>query len=24
VAINNDIYSRMTVIRLKKTLNEYE
>jgi NADH-quinone oxidoreductase subunit E len=24
VAINNDIFSRMTVIRLKKTLNEYE
>lgn len=24
VAVNNDIYSRMTVIRLKKTLSEYE
>ena len=24
VAINNDIYSRMTVIRLKETLSEYE
>jgi NADH-quinone oxidoreductase subunit E len=24
VAINNDIYSRMNVIRLKETLNEYE
>ena len=24
VAINNDIYSRMTVIRLKKTLHDYE
>ena len=24
VAVNNDIYSRMTVIRLKKTLKDYE
>ena len=24
VAVNNDIYSRMNVIRLKETLNEYE
>ena len=24
VAINNDVYSRMTVIRLKETLSEYE